>query len=112
MLDISRDIHSLTDFKKNTSKFVEQLKETGEPVVLTINGKAELVVQDATAYQKLLQISDEARVLEGVRQGIEDMVLCFLDDLLREGAAARFAHIFGEFCRHRADVLAVGPRTG
>jgi PHD/YefM family antitoxin component YafN of YafNO toxin-antitoxin module len=73
MLDISRDIHSLTDFKKNTSKFVEQLKETGEPVVLTINGKAELVVQDATAYQKLLQIADEARVLEGVRQGIKDM---------------------------------------
>jgi PHD/YefM family antitoxin component YafN of YafNO toxin-antitoxin module len=73
MLDISRDIHSLTDFKKNTSKFVEQLKETGEPVVLTINGKAELVVQDATAYQKLLQIVDEARVLEGVRQGIQDM---------------------------------------
>jgi PHD/YefM family antitoxin component YafN of YafNO toxin-antitoxin module len=73
MLDISRDIHSLTDFKKNTSKFVEQLKETGEPVVLTINGRAELVVQDATAYQKLLQIADEARVLEGVRQCIEDM---------------------------------------
>ena len=50
MLDISRDIHSLTDFKKNTSEFVNQLKETGEPVVLTINGRAELVVQDAVAY--------------------------------------------------------------
>jgi PHD/YefM family antitoxin component YafN of YafNO toxin-antitoxin module len=73
MLDISRDIHSLTDFKKNTSEFVTQLKQTGEPVVLTINGKAELVVQDATAYQKLRQIAEEARVLEGIRQGIEDM---------------------------------------
>ena len=73
MLDISRDIHSLTDFKKNTSEFVKQLKQTGEPVVLTINGKAELVVQDAAAYQKLRQIAEEARVLEGIRQGIEDM---------------------------------------
>jgi prevent-host-death family protein len=73
MLDISRDIHSLTDFKKNTSEFVEQLKQTGEPLVLTINGKAELVVQDAAAYQKLLQVAEEARVLEGIRQGIEDM---------------------------------------
>ena len=53
MLDISRDIHSLTDFKKNTSEFINQLKQTGEPLVLTINGKAELVVQDAAAYQKL-----------------------------------------------------------
>jgi prevent-host-death family protein len=72
MLDISRDIHSLTDFKKNTSEFVNQLKQTGEPVVLTINGKAELVVQDA-AYQKLRQAAEEARVLEGIRRGIEDM---------------------------------------
>jgi PHD/YefM family antitoxin component YafN of YafNO toxin-antitoxin module len=62
MLDISRDIHSLTDFKKNTSEFVEQLKQTGEPLVL-----------DAAAYQKLLQVAEEARVLEGIRQGIEDM---------------------------------------
>ena len=73
MLDISRDIHSLTDFKKNTSAFINQLKETGDPVVLTINGKAELVVQDAAAYQKLHQLAEEARVLEGIRQGIEDM---------------------------------------
>jgi prevent-host-death family protein len=73
MLDISRDIHSLTDFKKNTSEFINQLKETGDPVVLTINGKAELVVQDAAAYQRLRQIAEEARVLEGIRQGIEDM---------------------------------------
>jgi prevent-host-death family protein len=73
MLDISRDIHSLTEFKKNTSEFINQLKETGEPVVLTINGKAELVVQDAAAYQKLRQVAEEARVLEGIRQGLEDM---------------------------------------
>jgi hypothetical protein len=33
-------------------------KQTGEPVVLTINGKAELVVQDAAAYQKLRQIAE------------------------------------------------------
>jgi prevent-host-death family protein len=73
MLDISRDIHSLTDFKKKTSEFINQLKETGEPVVLTINGKAELVVQDAAAYQKLRKVAEEARILEGIRQGIEDM---------------------------------------
>jgi prevent-host-death family protein len=73
MLDISRNIHSLTDFKKKTSEFINQLKETGEPVVLTINGKAELVVQDAAAYQRLRQVVEEARVLEGIRQGIEDM---------------------------------------
>lgn len=72
-MDLSRDIHSLTDFKKNTPEFIQQLKETGEPVVLTINGKAELVVQDAASYQKLLDLAEAARVLEGIRQGLEDM---------------------------------------
>jgi prevent-host-death family protein len=68
-----QDIHSLTDFKRKTPEFLSQLKETGHPVVLTINGKAELVVQDAAAYQKLRQVAEEARVLEGIRQGIDDM---------------------------------------
>jgi PHD/YefM family antitoxin component YafN of YafNO toxin-antitoxin module len=73
MLDLSRDIQSLTDFKKNTPDFVQQMKETGEPIVLTINGKAELVVQDAASYQKLIEIAEEARVLNGIRQGLDDM---------------------------------------
>lgn len=72
-MDLNRDILPLTDFKKNTPEFLRQLKETGEPVVLTINGKAELVVQDAASYQKLLDMAEEARVVEGIRQGLEDV---------------------------------------
>src|SRR5713101_507660 len=49
-LDISKDIHSLTDFKRKTTELVAQLKTTGRPLVLTVNGKAELVVQDAASY--------------------------------------------------------------
>ena len=52
-MNLSQDIQSLTDFKRNTPEFLRRLKETGHPVVLTINGKAELVVQDAASYQKL-----------------------------------------------------------
>jgi len=72
-MNIHKHIHSLTEFKLHTPEFVQQLKETGEPLVLTINGKAELVVQDAASYQKLLDIAEEAKVLEGIRRGLEDM---------------------------------------
>ncbi len=72
-MNLSRDIHSLTEFKLKTPDFVRQMKESGEPIVLTINGKAELVVQDAASYQKLLDIAEEAKVLEGIRLGLEDM---------------------------------------
>ena len=47
MLDIANDIRSLSDFKRNTLELLSRLKETGNPLVLTINGKAEVVVQDA-----------------------------------------------------------------
>ncbi|MHC5542468.1 type II toxin-antitoxin system Phd/YefM family antitoxin [Singulisphaera rosea] len=72
-MKLNRDIHSLTEFKLKTPEFVQQLKDTGEPLVLTINGKAELVVQDAASYQKLLDIAEQAKVLEGIRRGLEDV---------------------------------------
>ena len=73
MLDISKDIHSLSDFKRNTSEFLEQMRGSRRPVVLTINGKAELVVQDASSYQKLLDRVDELEALEGIRRGLADV---------------------------------------
>ena len=54
MINLSRDIQSLSTFKRNTNELISQMKETGNPIVLTVNGKAELVVQDAVAYQQLL----------------------------------------------------------
>jgi prevent-host-death family protein len=54
MLNLRLDIHPLTNFERNTADFVKQMKKTGRPVVLTVNGKAELVVQDARTYQDML----------------------------------------------------------
>lgn len=73
MLDISKDIQSLSDFKRNTSAFLEQMRGSGHPVVLTINGKAELVVQDALSYQKLLDRVGELEAIEGIQRGLADV---------------------------------------
>ena len=73
MLNISRDIHSLSSFKRNTPLFIEQMKQTGEPVVLTVNGKAEIVVQDAESYQKLLDALERLEAIAGIKQGLEDV---------------------------------------
>ena len=43
---------------------MKQMKASGNPVVLTINGKAEVVVQDAAAYQRLLVLAEKAEMLE------------------------------------------------
>ena len=69
-MNLSRDIHPLTDFKRKTSDFLRQLKETGNPVVLTINGKAELVVQDAASYQRLFDLAERLETIEAVKEGV------------------------------------------
>jgi PHD/YefM family antitoxin component YafN of YafNO toxin-antitoxin module len=48
------DIGSLTEFARNTKAHLKRLKRTGRPELLTVNGKAEVVVQTATAYQRLI----------------------------------------------------------
>lgn len=72
MLDITKDIQSLTNFRRNSGEFLKQLKTSKRPVVLTVNGKAAAVVQDAQAYQELLDIAARADVYEAIRQGAED----------------------------------------
>ncbi len=72
-LDISKDIHSLTDFKRKTSQLVGQLKTTRRPLVLTVNGKAELVVQDVASYQQVLDLMDRVEAVEGIHRGLDQM---------------------------------------
>lgn len=62
--------HTLSDFQRNTREYLRRLRRSGKPAVLTIRGKAELVVQDAQAYQKLLDELDQAESVAGIRRGL------------------------------------------
>jgi prevent-host-death family protein len=73
MIDLSQDIHSLSEFKRKTAEFMDRMKQSGHPVVLTINGKAELVVQDAASYQRLLELAERAEMMEFLRESREDI---------------------------------------
>ena len=72
-MDITRDIDSLTHFKRNSSEVIEQLKSTGQPMVLTVNGKAEVVVQDAASYQAMLDLLDRAEAIAGIQRGLDSV---------------------------------------
>ena len=71
-MDITKDIQSLTTFRRESGVFLKQLKKSHRPMILTVKGKAAAVVQDAEGYQRLLDIAAKADVLEGVRQGLEE----------------------------------------
>lgn len=93
MIDATRDVQTLEDFRQRTPEFLRQIKETGEPIVLTVDGKAELIVQDAMAYRKLLALIEKAEVHEGIRRGLEDMHAGRVTDM--EGFKERFRSKFG-----------------
>ena len=68
MIDVTEDIHSLTTFKRNCySGLMKQMKKTGRPLVLTVNGKAEAVLLDANAYQEVAHHLD---AVASVRRGL------------------------------------------
>jgi prevent-host-death family protein len=72
-MDITKDIQPMTTFRNHSAKIMQHLRETKRPVILTVNGKAAAVVQDAEAYQHLLDLAAEANAAEGIRQGLEDI---------------------------------------
>jgi prevent-host-death family protein len=73
VLDITKDIQSLTTFRRRSGDFMKQLRRNKRPMVLTVRGKAAAIVQDAEAYQRLLDIAAQADAEEGIRQGLDDV---------------------------------------
>ncbi len=74
MIDLTKDIQSLTTFRRKSGEFLKAMKKTRRPVVLTVNGKAEAVVQTAESYQRLLDAAARADIYEAIRQGLDDIV--------------------------------------
>jgi prevent-host-death family protein len=67
-----RNIHPLSDFQRSAKTFLTTLKDTQAPIVLTVNGKAAVVVQDAESYQRLLERIELLESLAGIRKSLDE----------------------------------------
>ena len=67
MIDLG-EIRSLTDFQQNAPDYIRQIRETKSPLVLTVNGRAEVVVQDAGAYQEILARLERAETVAAMEE--------------------------------------------
>ena len=70
---LPENIHPLTDFLRHHKRHLKQLKRTQRPTVLTLNGKAEVVVQDARAYQAMIEAAELIDARKGIAEGIASM---------------------------------------
>lgn len=57
----ANSIKPLSDFVRNTKSHIAHLKETRCPEVLTVNGEAAVVVQDAASYQEMADLAEQAK---------------------------------------------------
>jgi PHD/YefM family antitoxin component YafN of YafNO toxin-antitoxin module len=73
MIQLTEDIRSLSDFKRDTTAALEHLRKSHRPMVLTVNGRAEMVVQDAASYQATLDALERAEANAGIRRGLQAM---------------------------------------
>ncbi len=81
------DIHSVTDLKRKTREILNQVRETGRPVVLTVNGRADAVLMDVRTFERHLSASNAAKLLalaeDDVRAGRTRSMRSFLREFRR-----------------------------
>lgn len=65
------EIHSLSDFQRNVKQHILRMKKKRRPLILTVNGRAEMVALDVKSFQEMLEIIDRIEAVEGIRQGLK-----------------------------------------
>jgi prevent-host-death family protein len=84
----TQNIYPLSDFQRNAREFVVNLQESGQPIVLTVNGKATLVIQDAASYQALLDELEVQKSASIIGERIKQFAIDGIDMDAKEGLEA------------------------
>jgi len=71
MIDL-RDVRSVTEFQRHVKEYIRRLKKKKGPLVLTVNGRAELVVQNVEGYQAMLERLERIETVDAIKQGIDE----------------------------------------
>lgn len=92
-MKLTDDIRSVTELKRKTREILNQARQTGRPVVLTVNGRADAVLMDAKTFEKHLSASNVAKLLapaeDDVRAGRTRPIRSFLRDFKRARKISR-----------------------
>jgi len=68
----SSDIHTVTDFSRKPAEHIKRLTQSKRPEILTVNGKAAVVVQDAETYERMAQLADYAESIVNIRKALSE----------------------------------------
>lgn len=68
----SADIHTVTEFSRKPAEHIKRLNASKQPEMLTVNGKAAVVIQDAESYEKMAALADYADSILNIRQALNE----------------------------------------
>jgi antitoxin YefM len=54
-IQLEQDIQSISEFRAHTTSYINQVKDTKRPLVLTQHGKSSAVLLDVAEYEKLVE---------------------------------------------------------
>lgn len=78
------NVQPISFLKTNASDVVKQVQETHEPVIITVNGKVQAIVQDPLSFQRTQDQLNLLRIFAFGRKQIEDGKVTDHDDFMAE----------------------------
>ncbi len=86
-LSLTEDVKTVSELKKSLRAVLEQIRKTGRPVVVTVNGKPDAVLIDVETYERKLKALNLVGLLaeaeENIRRGRTRSASAFLKEFKR-----------------------------
>ena len=70
-LNITEDIMPVSEFKKNTSRVFQQIHKTGRPVIITVNGRPDIVMIDVDDFENKIKALNLAILIKPAQDDIK-----------------------------------------
>jgi prevent-host-death family protein len=70
-IKLDEDVKPVSEFRQNAARFVQQVRETHRPLVLTQHGKSAAVLLDVGEYERMLDAIDLMRDVARAEREIE-----------------------------------------
>lgn len=66
-MNLIKNIESMTSFRRRTDEYLKQMDETGEPLILTVNGRARCIVLTPDAFQALSESYENVEIIRSAK---------------------------------------------
>jgi len=86
-ISLTDDVKTVSELKNSLKSVFEQIHQTGRPVIVTVNGRPDIVLVDARVFERKLRALNLAGLLvpgeEDIRRSRTRPARAFLKDLKR-----------------------------